>query len=84
VAQPVKAVTFDFWNTIVRAPAGLMNEARRRAIVDACEECGVEQWRDRPLSALHDDPDVDGAIEAGFILDSHSELPDLVDRFAAR
>jgi FMN phosphatase YigB (HAD superfamily) len=42
VTQPVKAVTFDFWNTIVRAPAGLMNEARRRAIVDACGECGVE------------------------------------------
>jgi FMN phosphatase YigB (HAD superfamily) len=38
----VKAITFDFWNTIVRAPAGLMNEARRRAILDACEECGVE------------------------------------------
>jgi len=35
-------VTFDFWNTIVRAPAGLMSEARRRAIVDVCAECGVE------------------------------------------
>lgn len=42
MAQPITAVTFDFWNTIARAPAGLMNEARRRAIVDACEECGVE------------------------------------------
>lgn len=41
MAQPVKAVTFDFWNTIARAPAGLMSEARRRAIVEACEECGV-------------------------------------------
>lgn len=38
----VEAITFDFWNTIARAPAGLMNEARRRAIVRACEECGVE------------------------------------------
>jgi FMN phosphatase YigB (HAD superfamily) len=38
----VEAVTFDFWNTIARAPAGLMSEARRRAIVDACAECGVE------------------------------------------
>lgn len=38
----VEAITFDFWNTIARAPAGLMSEARRRAIVGACEECGVE------------------------------------------
>ncbi len=42
VAPPIKAVTFDFWNTIARAPAGLMSEARRRAILEACEECGVE------------------------------------------
>ncbi len=42
MAQPIEVVTFDFWNTIARAPAGLMNEARRRAIVDACAECGVE------------------------------------------
>jgi FMN phosphatase YigB (HAD superfamily) len=38
----IEAVTFDFWNTIVRAPAGLINEARRRAIVEVCAECGVE------------------------------------------
>jgi hypothetical protein len=38
----IEAITFDFWNTIVRAPAGLMNEARRRAIVEVCAECGVE------------------------------------------
>jgi putative hydrolase of the HAD superfamily len=38
----IEAVTFDFWNTIARAPAGLMNEARRRAIVAVCAECGVE------------------------------------------
>lgn len=42
VPPPIKVVTFDFWNTIVRAPAGLMNEARRRAIVDVCAERGVE------------------------------------------
>ncbi len=42
VAPPIKAVTFDFWNTIARAPAGLMSEARRQAILDACAECGVE------------------------------------------
>jgi putative hydrolase of the HAD superfamily len=38
----IEAVTFDFWNTIARAPAGLMSEARRRAISEACAECGVE------------------------------------------
>jgi len=38
----IEAVTFDFWNTIARAPAGLMSEARRRAIVEACAECGIE------------------------------------------
>jgi FMN phosphatase YigB (HAD superfamily) len=38
----IEAITFDFWNTIARAPAGLMSEARRRAIVEACEGCGVE------------------------------------------
>jgi FMN phosphatase YigB (HAD superfamily) len=42
VKQLVEAITFDFWNTIARAPAGLMSEARQRAIVDVCLECGVE------------------------------------------
>jgi putative hydrolase of the HAD superfamily len=42
MTQPVEAITFDFWNTIARAPAGLMSEARRRAIVDVCDEYGVE------------------------------------------
>jgi FMN phosphatase YigB (HAD superfamily) len=42
VTQSIEAITFDFWNTIARAPAGLMSEARQRAIVDVCEECGVE------------------------------------------
>ena len=40
--QPIEAITFDFWNTIARAPAGLMSEARQRAIVEVCEECGIE------------------------------------------
>ena len=40
--QLVEAITFDFWNTIARAPAGLMGEARQRAVADVCEECGVE------------------------------------------
>ena len=38
----IQAVTFDFWNTIARVPSGTMSEARRRAVVAACEECGVE------------------------------------------
>jgi FMN phosphatase YigB (HAD superfamily) len=52
VTQPIKAVTFDFWNTIARAPSGLMNEARRRAIVEACTECGVELEADLLAEAL--------------------------------
>jgi putative hydrolase of the HAD superfamily len=42
VAPSVRAVTFDFWNTIAREPPGTMAEARRRAIVAACEAGGVE------------------------------------------
>jgi putative hydrolase of the HAD superfamily len=38
----IEAVTFDFWNTIVRVPSPVMREARRRAVVAACERCGVE------------------------------------------
>jgi FMN phosphatase YigB (HAD superfamily) len=36
------AVTFDFWNTIARVPAGAMTAARRRAIAAACAGCDVE------------------------------------------
>jgi putative hydrolase of the HAD superfamily len=43
VTQPVKAVTFDFWNTIARErQGGAMTEARRRAVMAACEACEVE------------------------------------------
>jgi FMN hydrolase / 5-amino-6-(5-phospho-D-ribitylamino)uracil phosphatase len=38
----VKAVTFDFWNTIATVPSGAMNEARQRGIRAACEGHGVE------------------------------------------
>jgi FMN phosphatase YigB (HAD superfamily) len=38
----MEAVTFDFWNTIVRAPAGLLTEARQRAVAAACEDAEVE------------------------------------------
>ncbi|HET8814998.1 MAG TPA: HAD family hydrolase [Solirubrobacterales bacterium] len=42
MGAPVAAVTFDFWNTIARVPAGAMTEARRRAVAAACDACGVE------------------------------------------
>jgi FMN phosphatase YigB (HAD superfamily) len=38
----IEAVTFDFWNTIATVPPGAMTEARRKAILMACEECGFE------------------------------------------
>src|SRR4051794_21079803 len=37
----IEAVTFDFWNTIAQVPEGAMTEARRRAVVAACEEGGL-------------------------------------------
>jgi putative hydrolase of the HAD superfamily len=42
VAEPVKAVTFDFWNTIACEPPGTMAEARQRAVAAACEDCDLE------------------------------------------
>ncbi len=39
----IRAVTFDFWNTIAAEPAaGTMREARRAAVVAACRSCGIE------------------------------------------
>lgn len=38
----LRAVTFDFWNTIARVPTGAMTEARHRAVLAACESGGVE------------------------------------------
>jgi putative hydrolase of the HAD superfamily len=40
--MPLRAVTFDFWNTIARVPTGAMTEARQRAVLAACENGGVE------------------------------------------
>jgi len=37
----IEAVTFDFWNTIARVPAGAMSEARQRAVSRACESNDV-------------------------------------------
>jgi FMN phosphatase YigB (HAD superfamily) len=43
VAQPIEAITFDFWNTIAcERPGAAVTELRRRAIAAACDECGVE------------------------------------------
>lgn len=43
MAQPVKAVTFDFWNTIARErPGAAVAGVRREAVAAACESCGVE------------------------------------------
>jgi FMN phosphatase YigB (HAD superfamily) len=42
MAPPVKAVTFDFWNTIASEPPGTMAEARQRAVAAACEACEIE------------------------------------------
>jgi FMN phosphatase YigB (HAD superfamily) len=38
----VKAITFDFWNTIARVPSGAMTAARRGAVMAACEEVDFE------------------------------------------
>lgn len=37
----IRAVTFDFWNTIAQVPAGAMSAARTQAIEIACAEGGV-------------------------------------------
>jgi FMN phosphatase YigB (HAD superfamily) len=43
VTQPVKAVTFDFWNTIACARLDTtMVEVRREAVFAACDACDVE------------------------------------------
>jgi putative hydrolase of the HAD superfamily len=42
MAPALKAVTFDFWNTLACEPPGTMAEARRRAVAAACEACDVE------------------------------------------
>lgn len=49
----------------------------RRTDIAGASAIGMRTVRYR---ALHDDPAIDGAIEADFVLDSHRELPLLVDR----
>ncbi|HKO38371.1 MAG TPA: HAD family hydrolase [Solirubrobacterales bacterium] len=50
----VKAVTFDFWNTIATVPPGAMNEARKRGIRAACEGHGVEVEAGLLVAALEE------------------------------
>ncbi|HEX7280356.1 MAG TPA: HAD family hydrolase [Solirubrobacterales bacterium] len=50
----VKAVTFDFWNTIATVPPGAMNEARKRGIRAACEGHGLEVEAELLVAALKD------------------------------
>jgi FMN phosphatase YigB (HAD superfamily) len=50
----IEAVTFDFWNTIARVPAGAMTEARRRAVAEACAGCDVEVEPELVAAALEE------------------------------
>ena len=48
----IKAVTFDFWNTIAAVPSGAMTEARQRAISAALQSNEVEVEADLLLEGL--------------------------------
>lgn len=50
----VKAVTFDFWNTIATVPPGAMNEARKRGIRAACEGHGVDVEAELLVASLEE------------------------------
>jgi putative hydrolase of the HAD superfamily len=50
----IKAVTFDFWNTIATVPPGAMNEARKRGIRAACEGHGVEVEAELLVASLEE------------------------------
>jgi FMN phosphatase YigB (HAD superfamily) len=42
--MPIRAVTFDFWNTLAAEPAkGATKAARHAAVLAACESLGLEQ-----------------------------------------
>ncbi|HTT94276.1 MAG TPA: HAD family hydrolase [Solirubrobacterales bacterium] len=46
--MPIRAVTFDFWNTIAAEPArGAMRDARHAAVLAACESLGLEHTAER-------------------------------------
>lgn len=50
----IRAVTFDFWNTIAAEPPGTMSEARQRAVAAACAEGGVEVEAERLAASLEE------------------------------
>lgn len=50
----IRAVTFDFWNTIAQLPPGAMSEARRRAVAAACEAGGAEVEAELLVRGLED------------------------------
>ncbi len=55
MAQTVKAVSFDFWNTIACARLGTaMVKVRHDAVVAACEACEVEVGAELLASALEE------------------------------
>ncbi|MET0559740.1 MAG: HAD family hydrolase [Solirubrobacterales bacterium] len=56
MSAAITAVTFDFWNTLARVPAGkgVMTEARLQAVTAACEECGIEVEAERLTGLLEE------------------------------
>jgi len=50
----IRAVTFDFWNTIAQAPPGLLTDARQRAVAAACEACEAEVEAELVAAALEE------------------------------
>ncbi|MBS1886531.1 MAG: HAD family hydrolase [Actinobacteria bacterium] len=51
--MPIRAVTFDFWNTIAAEPVrGAMQEARLAAVLGACRDRGVEAEDERVEASL--------------------------------
>jgi FMN phosphatase YigB (HAD superfamily) len=55
VTQPLKAVTFDFWNTIARSRSGeAMVRARHEAVAATCEACDLEVEAERLAATLEE------------------------------
>ncbi len=54
MAPPVRAVTFDFWNTIACEPPGTMAVARQRAVAAACEACDIEVEAEQLAASLEE------------------------------
>jgi FMN phosphatase YigB (HAD superfamily) len=50
----IRAVTFDFWETIAGALPGAMMQARHQAILEACEACDVEVESELLMSSLEE------------------------------